>query len=169
MQRKRSIAKVLCLRHGVVLLIVSAPLQTMGDDLDANVKPAPPEHGCFYPREANGFEFIDESNFIVYAPSKSNAYQVRIMPPSNELKFAEGIAFGARSGRVCGYAGETVSFGGRTAGRRYSIADVWRLDKDQLEHLMNQFEASGDGQPIEPEPTDGAEVERELSGAEKTD
>ena len=123
--------------------------------------------GCFYTREASNFDVLDKSNLIVYAPTKSRAYHVRIAPPSHELRHANRIAFEGRSGRICGYAGESVSFGGGIGARRYSVANVWRLNEAALEQLKDAYQA-GDGEMTpEPRPTEGAEVERDLSGADE--
>lgn len=152
--------KTYVLIKGVILLIATLPLQTVVADQDNELEPGKPRHGCFYSREASNFDALDNRNLIVYAPTKSRAYHVQIAPPSNELRFVEGIAFDGRDGRVCGYAGETVSFGGRGAGRRYSITNVWRLDEAQLAQLKDQYRSPDGDQQIEPKETEGAEIER---------
>jgi hypothetical protein len=122
------------------------------------------EQSCFYTREADNFDVLEDSNLIVYAPTKSRAFHVRIAPPANGLRFTEGIAFTGRSNRICGYAGESVVFGGRMGARRFSVVDVRRLDEAALEQLKETY-TSGDGKKMpEPKPTEGADVERDLSG-----
>jgi hypothetical protein len=122
------------------------------------------KQGCFYTRDASNFDVLDSSNFIVYAPTKSRAFHVRIAPPSNELRFANGLAFEGRDNRICGYAGDSVAFGGGGSPRRYSIVDVWQLDAAALEQLLDTYK-DGAGKVV-PDQKDshGADVERDLSG-----
>jgi hypothetical protein len=125
------------------------------------------KQACFYARDASNFDVLDRSNFVVYAPTKSHAFHVRIAPPASELRFANGLAFEGRSNRICGYAGETVAFGGSGMGRRYSITNVRRLDAAALEYLLDTY-PSGDSKKLpEPKDSEGADVERDLSGGEE--
>ena len=115
---------------------------------------------CFYQRQVSDFRALDRSNLIVYAPTKSNAYQVIISPPSMSLRSADAIAFKSRSSRVCGYAGERVLLDGRGSGREFSIVSVYRLDEMAHDALLAQY---GIGKPdMEPEETTGAEIERDI-------
>lgn len=126
------------------------------------------KQGCFFTRDASDFDVLDNSNLIVYAPTKSRAYHVRIAPPSNQLRFANGLAFEGRSNRICGYAGDSVSFWGSEAGRRYSITDVWQLDAAAREQLLDAYKA-GDGKKVpETKDSEGADIERDLSTVEDT-
>lgn len=117
---------------------------------------------CFYRRQVSDFRVLDRTNLIVYAPSKSNAYQVRISPPSTELKFANAIAFSSRSNRICGYAGDRIILGSGSSPREYSVSGVYRLDEVGLQRLLEQHGIGKPGQPLEPEETEGAEIERDI-------
>lgn len=125
------------------------------------------KQGCFYTRDASNFDVLDKSNFIVYAPTKSRAFHVRIAPPSNELKFANGLAFEGRGNRICGYAGESVAFGAGGGPRRYSIANVWQLDQAALEQLLETYRTKDGKKVPEPKKPDAADVERDLSTNEQ--
>lgn len=83
--------------------------------------------GCFNIRDVQDFRVIDRSRLIVFAPNESRAFQVRIAPPSSDLRNALFIRFEARGGRVCGRAGESIYFDGPGA-VRYAVTDVTRLD-----------------------------------------
>jgi hypothetical protein len=124
------------------------------------------KQGCFYTRDASDFDVLDKSNFIVYAPTKSRAFHVRIAPPSNELRFANALVFEGRGNRICGYAGESIAFGGGGGPRRYAITDVWQLDAAALEQLLDTYKSGGGKGIPERKDSDGAEVERDLSGDE---
>ena len=120
---------------------------------------------CFYRRQVSDFRVLDRSTLIVYAPSKSHAYQVRISPPSTEIKFADAIAFSSRSNRICGYAGDRIIVGSGSSPREYSVSGVYRLDEVGLQRLLEQYGIGKPGDPLEPEETEGAEIERDIDPA----
>ena len=134
-----------------------------GDDESALVDGA---QACFYTRQASDFRALDRSNLIVYAPNRSWPYRVRISPPSNDLRSAETLAFSGRSNRICGHAGESVLIGRSGTGRQHSIIDVSRLDEDELQALLEQYDRGNGAKIVEPEIPDGSEFERELSDAD---
>lgn len=112
---------------------------------------------CFYPRDVQDFRVLDRSRVILYAPNETNAYQLRVSPPSTELRFAESLAFLPAGGRICGYAGERLIAGPATSAQRLAIIDVIRLSPGSLQTLRG---GSDDGvAPPEPQPGPGAKVE----------
>lgn len=123
---------------------------------------------CFYRRQVSDFRVLDRSNLIVYAPSKSNAYQVQISPSSTELKFADAIAFSSRRNRICGYAGDRLIIGSGPSPREYSVSGVYRLDEVGLQRLLELHGIGKPGEPLEPEETEGAEIERDIDPAEES-
>jgi hypothetical protein len=153
---------------GAVLSVGLFPSAGSADEQDEEVKRTGGKPGCFYAREASDFEALDDSNLIVYAPTKSRAYHVQISPPSSDLRFAQGVVFDARSGRICGRGGETVSFGRRSgSARRHSVMNVWHLEPEQVEQLKDLYKAPDGDSQIEPKDSEGAEVERDLSSNDK--
>jgi hypothetical protein len=118
--------------------------------------------GCFFRRQAQDFQVLDDRNLIVYAPGKSNAYHVQISPPAPELRFTNALAFESRNTQICGYAGDDLLLADGPASRQYSITGVWRLDEAALQGLKARFNL--DTTPAQPEaqPVEGAEIEREL-------
>ena len=120
--------------------------------------------GCFFARQAQDFQVLDDRNLIVFAPSKSNPYHITISPPSPELRWANGLAFESRNTQVCGYAGDHVLLADGPGPRRYSVIAVHRLDEDALHGLQARFGVGSAPQQAEPEPAEGAEIEKELGG-----
>jgi hypothetical protein len=137
--------------------------ETMDEALGGTSK-----QGCFFTRDASDFDVLDRSNLIVYAPTKSRAYHVRIAPPSNELRFANGLMFEGRDNRICGYAGESLSFRGGEAGRRYSITNVWQLDASAREQLLGAYKTGAGKKIPEAKESHGADIERDLTGIDGT-
>lgn len=118
--------------------------------------------GCFYIRQVNDFRALDRSNLIVYAPTRSTAYHVRISPPSTELKFANALAFQSRSNRICGYAGDRIVFRGTGAGNQVSVTNVYRLDEVGLQRLLAAYGLAEGAEVLEPEEGEAAEIERDI-------
>ncbi|MEQ1800493.1 MAG: DUF6491 family protein [Gammaproteobacteria bacterium] len=114
---------------------------------------------CFYAREVQDFTALDRSNLIVYAPNDSNAYHVRISPPSNDLRFADSLAFLPPAGRICGYAGERLVVGLPASGQRFAIIDVSRLSRASLDMLRGGGEGGAEAATPRPQPGPGADVE----------
>ena len=125
--------------------------------------PTPSDTGtpaCFYWRQVSDFKVLDRSNLIVYAPSRSTAYHVRISPPSLELRSTATLAFNGDS-RICGYAGERLYVGGLTRREQHAIIGVSRLDADGLAMLLALAEGPGPA-ATEPEQPEGAVISRDL-------
>lgn len=117
------------------------------------------QRACFKPGQVTGFTTLDRTNLIVYAPTKSSAYHVRISPPARELGFANRIAFDTGETRICGYAGEGVVFDSGGMARRYFVTDVYQLDVAAVQNLIVEFSGEID---IEPQNTLDVEIERDI-------
>lgn len=126
------------------------------------VVPAPSVTGtsaCFYPRDVQDFRVLDRSNLVVYAPNESNAYHVRISPPSPDLRFADSLAFLPATGRICGYAGDRLVVGAPRSAESLSVIDVARLSPGSLQALRSVGEGGAVPAAPRPEPGPGADVE----------
>lgn len=124
--------------------------------------PAPSVTGtssCFYPRDVRDFRVLDRSNLVLYAPNDSNAYHVRLSPPSTELRFADTIAFHPAGDRICGYPGERLIVGPPTAVESLAIIAVARLSPESLQALRSAGEGGAGPAAPRPRPGPGADVE----------
>lgn len=100
---------------------------------------------CFYRRQAEDFEVLDDSNFVLYAPGRRDAYHVHISPPSPELRSADALAFRSNNSQVCGHAGDRLFLDEAGGTGRYSITGVYRLDETARDALLARF-----GRKIQP-------------------
>jgi len=146
---------------GVAVLMLAAcagkQMETNSDDNEASGQSG--QRACFRPGQVSGFKTLDRTNLIVYAPSKSSAYHVRISPPARELRYANTIAFDSGETRICGYAGEGVFFESGGMARKYFVTDVYQLDAEAAQNLITEL--SGEVE-IEPQNTLEAEIERDI-------
>jgi hypothetical protein len=112
---------------------------------------------CFYPRDVQSFRVLDRSNLIVYALNGSDAYRVRINPPTG-LESAESLTFLPPDARICGYAGERLIIGRGPVTEARAVIDVSRLAPDSLAALLTG-NADESLPAASPKPGPGAEVE----------
>jgi hypothetical protein len=123
--------------------------------------PGTGEAACFEARQVQAYRVLDQSNLVIYAPNRANAYYVRVSPPSPDLRGMESLAFFPQSGSICGYAGERLVPGGANRDRAYAILSVTRLSPDAEQSLRGGAPEGGVSQPT-PEPGPGAEIQRNI-------
>jgi hypothetical protein len=92
---------------------------------------------CLFARSINNFEVLDESNLIVWAPSRRDPYRIEIMGICHNLKLANAIAFNTNS-MLCGHAGERLIFSDMGTRTSCAIANVSRLTAQQMNSLLVQ-------------------------------
>lgn len=124
------------------------------------------QQACFYRRQVQDFQVLDRSSLVVFAPSRRNAYLVKISPPANDLRMADAIAFDSRSNQICGRAGDGLQIG-TSAPRRYFVADVRRLEPGQLDALLSSYGKGEAGAGLEPETDTAADIEPVESAADQ--
>jgi hypothetical protein len=101
--------------------------------------PAPAETGsaaCFVRRLVTSFTVLDDTNLVVFAPSRTEAFHVRIRPAAPEMAGAAALAFTSRGHQVCGAAEDAVFFGQERSAPRHAITGVSRLSEAALNELL---------------------------------
>lgn len=124
------------------------------------------KNACFYRRQVQDFDTLGRDTLVVYAPSRRNAYLVKISPPSAQLRFADAIAFESRAPQICGRAGERLRVG-TGALNLYSVMDVRRLPEDQLADILDSYGQGEGGDDIQPETSTEAEIEPLENGGDE--
>lgn len=105
--------------------------------------------------QVRDFRVLDDSNLILYAPTRRQAYHVELMPACQGLRFADTIALRGRTGRLAGFAGDRVIIDRPGVPDRCPVTSVRRLDETSLTELIVSFEGEPEGEPA----ADEAEVE----------
>ncbi len=114
---------------------------------------------CFFSRQINNFEVLDERNLLVFA-GRRRVYHVEITPPSPDLRYAYGIQF-RPAGRICGYSGERLVLQNGSVSRfPLSITAVYRLDEN-LEAAVRAHFGQSPSAPALPE-ADAGELVTDL-------
>jgi len=88
---------------------------------------------CVFSRTVNGWTIIDEQSLILYAPSRSRPYYVRLNMQSFGLKYTHAIGvYSQFDNRFCPYGGNALFIDGD----RFTIAAITKLDSDTAKQLI---------------------------------
>lgn len=100
---------------------------------------------CFSVSLARDFRYLDDMNLIVFAPARQ-PYHLELAPTCFGLRGEIAIGLSARTDRMCGFAGDAVLAGRGALRERCPVVSVRRLDDDQLQILIDQFEGPERGE-----------------------
>lgn len=118
---------------------------------------------CFTVSLARDFRYLDDHNLIVYAAGR-NPYHVELSQACLGLGGEFAIALRSRTDRMCGFAGDEVIVRGLGRPERCSVLSVRRLDEEQMQLLVDQYDAEDrEDSPIDVEvaelPDEGIDAE----------
>ena len=103
--------------------------------------PARP-HECFYSGNIRGFSAVDDETVNFQVGGRNDIVQVKLFAPSNDLKWANGIALVSRGGSyICSKFDATVVVPGATTGigpQRYPISSIRRLNAQEVAALPDK-------------------------------
>lgn len=146
-----------------VTMILAGCAGTRGPVDEVAERTTSPGGDCFTVSLARDFRYLDDYNLIVHAAGRT-PYHVELSQACFGLGGDFAIGLRARSGRMCGFAGDEVIVRGFGIPERCPVLSVRRLDDDQLQILVDQFNAEGrEDSPIEVEEVELPEDE--LDGA----
>ncbi|MBL8630108.1 MAG: hypothetical protein JNM81_10795 [Rhodospirillaceae bacterium] len=94
---------------------------------------------CIFFRTLYDWKALNNSNLIVWAPSRKHPYHLQLNRPCFGLRFAHSIGFTSRDSRLCGFGGDSVlveSGGGMPD--RCPIGSITKLTEESLKALLAQ-------------------------------
>jgi len=134
---------------GLSALMACSSVETSADGDAANgggIHPISTEglkQACFYVRDVNNWDPLNQVNLIVYAPNRNRVYLLTIAPPAMSVRFSSNIAFTGIDNRICGRPGDRILIGAGV-GERHTVMDVRRLDTETLDGLLADRQAQKD-------------------------
>lgn len=149
---------------GLSALIACSSAETSADAAGADSGGIQPistkglKQDCFYVRDVNNWDPLNQVNLIVYAPNRNRAYLLTIAPPAMSVRFTSNIAFVGNDNRICGRPGDRMLIGAGT-GERHTVMDVRRLDTETLDALLADKQAQKDKPDKQGEASPQAEAE----------
>lgn len=121
---------------------------------------------CFFPRNVDNFEVLNESNLLVF-DGRRRVYHVEISPPSMDLRHAYGLQFTSATGRICGNAGERLLTSNGSFSRfPLSVTGVYRLDEATQSAVRAHF-GQTTALPVPPEDEEAEAIEELVTDIEE--
>jgi hypothetical protein len=138
----------------LTLVVLSATAcATSGTQSSQRARAAlPGTEACLWLHNIEGWDVIDPSTMIVYAPLAKDAYLVKLFEPVYDLNFHERIGFddGNHDGRICSLGDDVVVRG--AVPQQVPITAVRALTPDQVKRLK----ATANGGKAAPAPSSPA-------------
>jgi hypothetical protein len=94
---------------------------------------------CIYFRRLYDWQPLNDTNLIVWAPSRKFPYHIQLARRCHGLRFTLSLGFFSRDSNLCPFGGDAVlvdSGGGRP--ERCSIAAITKLSEEALKSLQDQ-------------------------------
>jgi len=94
---------------------------------------------CIFFRRLYDWQPLNDTNLIVWAPSRKFPYHIQLDRRCAGLRFTLGLGFYSRDSNLCPFGGDAVlvdSGAGRP--ERCSIAAITKLSEEALESLLDQ-------------------------------
>ena len=100
---------------------------------------APGKSDCFYSRNINGFKAVDDETINIRVGGRNDIVQLKLNGPSNDLKWANGVALVSYGGSfICSSLGTTLVVPGPVGSQRYPVASMRRLDPQEAAALPSK-------------------------------
>lgn len=91
------------------------------------------QNDCFYSRNIRGFAAVDDETLNIEVGSRNNVYQLKLFAPSNDLKFANGLALISHGGSfICSSLDATLVVPGPAGPQRYPVTAIRHLTPDEV-------------------------------------
>jgi hypothetical protein len=116
-------------------LLGASGCATTGTPTKAASVPLPGKPACLWLSNIQGWDVLDSSTMIVYAPLAKNAYLVKLFEPVPDLSFHERVGFddGDHDGQICSLGDDVIVRG--SFEHRVPITAVRALTADQVKQL----------------------------------
>jgi hypothetical protein len=108
---------------------------------------------CVFFRTLYDWRPLNNTNLIVWAPSRNHPYHIQLDKPCFGLKFAHSIGFTSRDSRLCGFGGDAVLVqSGGGSPDRCPIGSITKLTEESLKSLLAQVPGRGSDKQAEDAP-----------------
>lgn len=96
---------------------------------------------CVFFRSVYDWQALDDSNLVIWAPGRNDAYQVSLSMPLMGLRFATTLGFidGTSDGMLCGYGRDAITIGNDPIQQRSTIGSMTRLNAESIAQLEVKY------------------------------
>jgi hypothetical protein len=149
----------------VLAAVLSAACATGGAAQHPPAAPLPGKDACVFMSEVFDWVVIDPSTLIVYAPTRKDAYLLKLFEPEPELNFKERIGFedSDHDGMLCGNGGDYLVLRDDIAPRRVPIVAFRKLSPEQARQLLPAPRAPV-SQPVNSQPVGSQAPQSQSTG-----
>jgi len=150
----------------VIATVAAAACATGGAGPHPPAPPLPGKDACIFMSEVFDWVVIDPSTLIVYAPTRKEAYLLKLFEPEPELNFKERVGFedSDHDGMLCGNGGDYLVLRDDIAPRRVPIVAFRKLTSGEAGQLLPAPRAPV-GQPVNSQPTSSQAPQSQPPGA----
>jgi hypothetical protein len=122
----------------VLATVAAAACATGGAGPHPPAAPLPGKDACIFMSEVFDWVVIDPSTLIVYAPTRKDAYLLKLFEPEPELNFKERVGFedSDHDGMLCGNGGDYLVLRDDIAPRRVPIVAFRKLTPVEATQLL---------------------------------
>ena len=116
---------------------------------------APGANQCIFFRRLYDWKPLNDSNLIVWAPSRNNPYLIQLVRRCSALRFTLSLGFYSRDSNLCPLGGDAVIVdGGGGRAERCAIGGITKLTEESLQSLLDQASSRRRGSKKEPQEDD---------------
>ena len=91
---------------------------------------------CFYSGMIRGFNAVDDETINLRVGGRNDIVQLKLFAPSNDLRFAQGVALVSRGGSfICSSLDATLVVPGPAGPQRYPVTSIRRLSGQEVAAL----------------------------------
>ncbi len=99
----------------------------------------PGANQCIFFRTLYDWKPLNDSNLIVWAPSRNNPYLIQLDRRCSALRFTLSLGFYSRDSNLCPLGGDSVVVdGGGGRAERCGIGGITKLTEESLQSLLDQ-------------------------------
>jgi len=117
--------------------VLAACKATPADDSSAGRASA----DCLFFRTVYDWQPLDDTNLVIWAPSRNQMYHVKLTMPLIGLRFAHTIAFvdADRDMRLCAFGRDSLSYRDGSMSQRSTIFSMDRLEPPAVAALEEKY------------------------------
>lgn len=128
---------------GAVSLALAVAEGLANDAPDAAKKQSTPDE-CVFFSTLYDWRVLDDTNLVLWAPGKRDAYRVELTMPLMGMRFADALAFidGNEDHRLCSYGRDAVGTDRGGAPAKSSIRTITRLNTEDIAKLEEKYKVN---------------------------
>jgi hypothetical protein len=137
----RLLALIKCLTLSIVGFTITACAANPQQDNRQSAASQSRRDQCVFFSSVYDWQALDDTNMVIWAPSRTTAYHLELSMPLPGLKFAHTVGFidGTRDGQLCSFGFDAVTMGEDSIPQKSTIRSLTRLDAAGITQLEEKY------------------------------